>query len=448
MLYFRKTGLGIWRVSANGGEEEEVTALVEGESGHVLLDALPNGRGILFTRNLGRATDTEIAVLSLETGEIRVLFQGAMARYAHSGHIVYTSREGTLFAVPFDMDRLEVTGSRRTLLEGIQMLPGSSSYFALSETGSLVYLPSIRGVFITGGIPFWMDREGSLDLLDPALTGLFQAPAFSPDGSKVALEWQIPGEPQDIWIYDLEQRTLSRLTFGDGTNVQPFWNPDGTEVGFSSNRDGLVALYARPADLSGVTRLLVSDADNDLYEGSWTPDGQSLVYRRVPLGTATTNMDIWYSGPDPDSTPVVILGTPARETTPSLSTDGRWIAYASNESGQVEVYVRPFPGPGGQSRVSVNGGFNPKWAHSGTEIFYLGLDAVFNVATVRTDPEFAVTSRQRLNVNPGVWRPISRQWDITPNEQRLLVVVNVSAATRPIVVVQNFFEELRERVPN
>ena len=192
----------------------------------------------------------------------------------------------------------------------------------------------------------------------------------------------------------------------DGRNLQPFWNPDGTEVGFSSNRDGLFALYSRPADLSGDARLLVSDPDDGLYEASWTPDGQSLVYRWGST-TTTGSQDLRSSTPDLDSAPVVISGTPASENTPSLSPDGRWVAYASDESGQYEVYVRPFPGPGGQTLVSVNGGFNPKWARNGREIFYLGQDGVFNVATVRTDPDFAVESREQLNSRAGSFKPFS-----------------------------------------
>ena len=169
------------------------------------------------------------------------------------------------------------------------------------------------------------------------------------------------------------------------------------------------------------------------------------MYRWGSTATAGTR-DLWYSGPDLDSTPVVIVGTPAGEYTPSPSPDGGWFAYASDESGQFEVYVRPFPGPGGQSLVSVNGGLNPKWAPSGTEIFYLGLDGVFNVATVRTDPDFAVESRERLNPHPGFWQEFIRHWDLAPDGQRLLVVRDV--VSRQIVVVVNWFEELRQRMGN
>ena len=292
-----------------------------------------------------------------------------------------------------------------------------------------------------------MDRDGSEQLLDPALTGVFETPAFSPDGRRVALQRQVGTEPEDIWIYDLEQETFTRLTFGGSRNLQPFWKPDGTQVGFSSNRGGSFALYSRPADLSGDARLLASDPNDDgLFEASWTPDGRWLVYRWG--STTTAGVDLGYAPPNPDSTPVMILGTPANEANPSLSPDGRWLAYASNESGQYEVYVRPFPGPGGQSLVSVSGGQNPKWASSGREIFYLGLDGTFNLATVRTDPDFGVESREQLASQAGYFAANMRHWDLTPDDQRLLVVADASAVSQQIVVAQNFFEELRERMGN
>ena len=214
---------------------------------------------------------------------------------------------------------------------------------------------------------------------------------------------------------------MSQLTLGDSRNLQPFWNPDGTEVGFSSNRDGLFALYSRPADLSGDARLLVSDPDDGLYEASWTPDGQSLVYRRGST-TTTGDQDLRSSTPDLDSAPIVISSTPASENSPSLSPDGRWVAYASDESGQYEVYVCPFPGPGDPSLVSVDGGSNPKWAPNGREIFYLGQDGVFNVAIVRVDPDFTVESVEQLDSRAGFTQEIIRHWDLTPDGQRLLVI--------------------------
>jgi serine/threonine-protein kinase len=437
MIYFTTSGPVLWRVPESGGEQEEVTT--PGEGRYVLPEALPNGRAILLTRDLGGPTEDEIAVLSLETGEIRTLLQGAMARYAHSGHIVYVSGEGTLLAAPFDLDRLEVTGSSRALLEGVRVNSFSSSQFALSETGVLVYR---TGAALETGVPVWVDRDGSEELLDPTLTGGFGAPAISPDGSKVAFEHGSPGSTMDIWIYDLDQRTFSRLTF-EGTNLRPFWSPDGSEVGFSSAREGPSALYARPADLSGEARLLVA-GEVGLIDAVWTPDGRWLVYERGSI-------DLAYAAPDPDSTPVVLLDTPFTEDQPSLSPDGRWLAYQSNESGRTEVYVRPFPGPGGQTPVSAGGAQNPVWAPNGREIFYLAADNFWFVATVQTDPEFAVQSRDRFASAEGFETELGTpHFDVSPGDQRLLAIRTgpSSGAGGRTVVVLNFFEELKAKVGN
>jgi serine/threonine-protein kinase len=439
MIYFWRPGPAIWRVPESGGEQEEVTT--PGEGSYALPEALPNGRAILLTRDLGGPTEDEIAALSLETGEIRTLLQGAMARYAHSGHIVYASGEGTLLAAPFDLDRLEVTGPSRALLEGVRVNAFSSSQFALSETGVLVYR---TGAALGTGVPVWVDRDGSEELLDPTLTGDFGAPAISPDGSKVAFEHGL-GSTRDIWIYDLDQETSSRLTFG-GTNVRPFWSPDGSEVGFSSAREGLNALYARPADLSGEARLLVAGEAEGLHDAVWTPDGRWLVYE-----TGSTGTDLLYAAPDPDSTPVVLLDTPFTEDQPSLSPNGRWLAYQSNESGRTEVYVRPFPGPGGRTQVSAGGAQNPVWAPNGREIFYLAGDNSWTVATVQTDPEFAVQSRDRFASAEGFHTDVfTPHFDVSPNDQHLLAIRTgpSSGAGGRTVVVLNFFEELKAKVGN
>ena len=441
-LYFRKFGLGIWRVSENGGEEEEVTTLDQGEAGHLWLDALPNGRGLLFTRDIGSPADDEIAVVSLETGEIRVLFQGAMARYAHSGHIVYASGEGTLFAAPFDVDALEVTGPSRSLLEGVLVLGGSPALFALSETGSLVYRPGSAA----GTTPVWVSRDGSEEILDPTLTGSFRVPAISPEGSRVAFEYTQEGA-SDIWIYYLDQGTFSRLTF-EGNNRDPFWRPDGSEVGFASTREGLGGLFARPADLSGNERLLVEQEDGQpLFDGGWTPDERWIVYQRGG-GSAS---DLMYAAADPDSTPVEFLATPLIEGDPSISPNGRWLAYHANDSGVYEVYVSPFPGPGGRTLISTGGGQNPVWAHNGREIFYRGTGQSLIIATVRTEPDVAVESREELTSWAGhLAENASRHFDPSPEDERLLSIraVDSSGGEMRDIVVQNFFEELRQVVPD
>ena len=442
MLYFRKFTMGIWRVPASGGEEQEITTLTEGEAGQVWPEALPNGRGILFTRAANSPSNSEIAVVSLDTGEIRTLLRGAMARYAHSGHIVYASGEGTLLAAPFDVDRLEVTGPSHPFLEGVEVLGGSPAYFALSETGSLVYRP---GSGVLGGTPVWVSRDGSEEVLDPTLTGSFSSPAISPLGGRVAFQYTPVGGRTDIWIYELPQGPLSRLTF-EGRNTDPFWSPDGSEVGFSSDREGNFALYARAADFGGEVRLLFAEEGEGLFDAVWTPDGRRLVYRQGSVMTS----DLLYVAPEPDSETVVFFEGPFGLNHPSISPDGRWLAYQGAESGQIEVYVRPFPGPGGRSQVSTGRGINPVWAHNGREIFYLD-SGFLVVATVRTNPDFAVESREQLTSWTGYFvQAGDRHFEPSFDDQSFLAIRLDGPTGSGIrdIVVQNFIEELRERVPD
>ena len=290
MIYFVKEGsrMRIWRVPVDGGEEEQVSTAARAGEDHGRLNVLPNGKGVLFTRFFRNSPDpNDIAVLSLETGVISTLGQEgvSMARYAHSGHIVYTSRDGTLWAAPFDMNRLEVTGPSRAMLEGVRVAVNGASDFALSETGVLVYRSGVTGP--EEGVLVWLGRDGSEEVLDSRLSGIIEAPALSPDGRSIAFDRASGGE-RHIWIYDLADGTSSRLTFEGTDNRRPAWSPDGSEVAFVSNREvGFTsqrgdarAVYARRWDGSGTARLLRAPVEGTiLWEALWTPDERWLVYR-------------------------------------------------------------------------------------------------------------------------------------------------------------------------
>ena len=408
---------------------------------------LPDARGALVV-----TTDNALHVVDLRDLSSEVILEEVVrAWYTPTGHVVYVREDGALFAVPFDLDALELRGSATPLFEGVRT-NGATADMHLAADGTLVYAEG--GSTGWSRAPVWLSRDGPEGVLDPALSWTFGAPAISPDGRQIALEYNSPGgdTPQDIWVYDLDQQTFSRLTFEGAFNRYPFWSPDGREVGFSSDRDGLPALYARPADLSGETRLLLADPDDALHEGSWTPDGRRLVYRR---GSVLTNgiLDLWQAAPDSDSAATVILETPATEQNPSLSPDGRWLAYVSDESGQNEIYVRPFPGPGGRQQISTDAGVNPVWAHGGQEIFYLAGGGVLTVASFRADPAFTVESREELFSWGGLYNALigHPEWDLAPNDRRILAIgapSQVAEAGSRYVLVQNFFEELKKRVPN
>ena len=417
---------GLWRVRDTGGE----------------LEPIANTEGPVL------CGDRQVVAVSLETGERTVLFPGTTARYVSTGHVVFW-RDNDLWAVGFDPEQLAVIGEPTPIVEGVPA-DQNNDFARFAVGGDLLFYQEGGGG--QEQVPQWLGRDGSAEVLSATLTGSIRDPAVSPDGKQIAFEY-VSDAGGDIWVYDLDQETFSRLTFAGSENMHPFWRPDGSEVGFSSVRDGLMSLYSRPVDLSGEARLLLADPDDGLYEARWTPDGRWLVYRRGSR-LAAGGVDLFYSAPHADSTAVVILDTPAEELNPSLSPDGRWLAYTSDESGETEVYVRPFPGPGGRSQVSTEGGRNPMWAHNGREIFYLAWDSFsLTVTTVRTDPDFAVESREQLFTwDPFVSSTANLHWDLSPDDQRILAIGAPPATggdgVGRYVGVLNFLEELKERVGN
>jgi serine/threonine-protein kinase len=376
------------------------------------------------------------------------LFGGLSPRFVSPGSLVFW-RENSLWAVPFDPERLQTTGSAVPVVEGVGAGINDLAEFAVGG-GTLFYRQNALSLGRFQTIPRWVGRDGAEEVLDTTLSGSFRTSAISPDGRKIAFAYMGPGETeQHIWIYDLGQRTFSRLTFEGGRNIQPFWSPDGMEVGFSSDLAGRFALYTRPVDLSSEARLLRGDPDADLMEGGWTPDGSRLVYRR--------GADIWHSAPDPGSDAVAIVQTLADERHPALSPDGRWLAYTSNEEGWWEVYIRPFPGPGGRVKDSTDGGIQPRWAHSGNEVFYLLFSPPWTTgswmgASIRLDPGPLVESRvERFpNRTSYLTATTDRFWDVSPDDQHVLVMALPAseAAEGRYVVVQNFDAELRRLVPD
>ncbi len=310
--------------------------------------------------------------------------------------------------------------------------------------GVLAYRPAVP---VSELLPIWVSRDGNRELLDESIRGVYNAPAISPDGRKVALEFMPPVGRPEIWIYDLEQRTFERVT-SEGSSRRPFWSSDGRELGFTSDRDGEFAAYAQAADFSGEARLLRTAPDVPVQEALWTPDGEWLVYRQ---GSAAAPA-LYYARPHPDSTAnLMVEGEGAALFAPAVSYDGRWLAYASAESGRREVYVRPFPGAGARQRVSREGGRDPVWGRDGQSLYYRDAGGSWVELRVRLEPEFTIESRMEFAYWQGVEGGFTtQQFDVTPDGERLLALrrqVSEVAEFRDIIV-QDFFSVLREVVGN
>ena len=445
---------GIMRVSADGGMPELVIKAGEGEQVHGS-QVLPDGDSVLFSVTTGKGPtrwdQAQVVAQSLRTGERTVVLRGGSdARYVPTGHLVYALGE-TLLAVAFDADRLEAIGGPVSVVEGIMRadLPATSSAtanYGVSDDGALIY--ATGAVAITVGTLAWVDRIGKAELLNDRQAP-YRAPRVSPDGARVAVAMQSPDGNEDIWVVDMERGTHTRLTSDPAVDTLPLWTPDGTRIAFSSGRaGGASALYWMSADGSGAAEALTKAASSH-GATSWLPDGTTLAVYDVGVG----NYDLFTV--KPGESPVRFSETSFQETGPAFSPDGRWLAYSSNETGQREVYVTPYPGPGSRITISTGGGRSPRWSSNGRELFYRNGRQMMAVS-VEPGPTFRAGIPRLLFEGDYVQELGNigaHNYDVSRDGQRFLMVVPAPAETlgetaRPrIVVVQNWLEELRRRVP-
>ena len=357
---------GLSRVSAAGGELQPLTTLneEEREQSHRWPHALPDGRAVIFTvftQAMAGADEALIAVADMATGEHKILHRGGYyGRYVPSGHLVYI-HEGTLFAVPFDAGSLEITGSAAPAVQGVTASVGSGgAQYTFASDGTLAYISGELGVPEYPAI--WVDRSGQTTRLwdTPAS---YANPRLSPDGNRLAFSI-LDGSNWDVWVYDLTREVATRLTFHDGYDADQIWTPDGEYLIFTSDRDGAANLYRKRADGSGDVEVL-TEGEVQMYPISLSPDG------KLALAEANADtIDIYVISLDGATEPEPYLVTSFLERDPVFSPDGRWVAYASNESGRFQIYVRPYPAAGGRWQVSDESGRWPLWSQDGSELFY------------------------------------------------------------------------------
>jgi Tol biopolymer transport system component/predicted Ser/Thr protein kinase len=431
------------RVSDAGGTPQPLTHLEKSEVNNGWPEFLPGGKAVLFAASTisGNWTSAQIVVHSVGTGEQRRLLQGTHPRYAPSGHLVY-AQGGTLMAVAFNSQRLEVTGAAVPVVEGVlQSVSKGDAQYSISATGSLVYAPG--GVQSTQRRMVWVDRKGVEQAL-PAPARTYRYARISPDGERVAAG--IEESENHIWLYDLRRETLTRWTFEGGVNIMGAWTPDGKRIAFQSDKEGPQNLYWQLADGGGgLERLTTSEYIN--APNSWSPDGQALAFIEIRPDTGYDILVLRLS----DRKVQPFLRTRFNESAPRFSPDGRWLAYISDESGRFEVYVQPYPGPGGGKwQVSTDGGTEPVWNPNGRELFYREGDKMMAV-DVTTQPSFSAGKPKMLFEGPYVPTPVSfPNYDVSPDGQRFLMLKSIDqsqAAPTQINVVLNWFEELKQKVP-
>ncbi len=438
---------GMARVRATGGPLEPLYkfSAERREIGTEWPHVLPGGKGLLFrVRRAGQPpTEFDIFVMKLPNGEARPLIRGLYGRYAASGHLLVITAEGKLLAAPFDPDKLALTGSPVAILEGIRSGPFEEN-MAVSRNGTFVYA---TGGSSASTVPFWVDREGKAAPVDPAWDpqGTIESVSLSPDGKSLAVTLNRMAA-QDVWVKQLPSGPFTRVTFGENPRFRPSWSPDGRSVLYLADAAGTgagVPTLSR-ADGTGAPQALLSSTFS-FGQSLQSRDGRWLVLRRS-LNEAGVG-DV-YAVKTGDSTLVPLLTTPATETAPALSPDGRWLAYSSDESGTSEIYVRPFPDvASGRWQVSLNGGSAPQWARSGRELFYINGRQEMVVTPIRTGAGLEAGQPKTLfSANSYLLIPSFAAYDVAADDARF-VMLRSSAATEEteVILTQNWFEELKAR---
>jgi Tol biopolymer transport system component len=421
---------GLMRVAASGGRPERLTSTDREMDGSNLSwpHFLPDGRTLLAT--LGTDQNSALVAFSLDSRTWRTIGEGFQAQYLSSGHVIFHApavREGELRAVAFDATRQAFAGTPSSVLAGVfRAENGGGAYFAVARNGTLVFARGSHARTLVR-----VDRNGRRTPVLNERRG-YRMPAVSPDGKRIAVT--IDPRPSQIWVYDFARQAGIPLAT-EGHNLGPIWTPDGRRVAFNSRGE----MYSRTADGSSDAQKLLA-RERPQYPAAWSRDGRRLVYVE---DTPATNSDIWMKAAD--SEPVPLLVTPALENSPRLSPDERWMAYASNESGRPEVYVRPFPNVGdGKWAVSTEGGAFPVWSRSGTELFYVNGTTIMAVAVQARGTTFIVQRPEALFSGP--FETGSPHFDITP-DGRHFIMVEADPDARPteIQLTANWMEEIRRR---
>jgi serine/threonine-protein kinase len=488
----------IVRTPVAGGKSEPVTELdlAKQERTHRHVKMLPGGKAIIFTVSYGGIDsfdDARIDAFTLDTKKRRTLVQGGFsARYSPSGHLVY-ARAGSLYAVPFDAARVEVTGLPVKVVNDVFMSTNSgAANFDISRTGALAYLQGRA----EGGerTLVWVDRQGNATPL-PLPPRSYVFPRISPDGRQLAYE--VEGVNHDLYTYDPARDVVSKMTT-DGMSHAPVWTPDGKRIAFRSWKAGTMTMWWMPADRSAPEERLTEIGERQSL-ASFSPDGRYALFDQMDVGsTATGGMGdgpgngmagggsmgmtdsgsmgmagggsmamggdanmatmgtgnhIWVLPMEGDRTPKPFVRTRFMEGSARFSSDGRWVAYCTNEPGKSEVFVQPWPGPGARIQVSSEGGTDPIWSHDGKELFYRNGDKMMVVA-VTTQPTFQASKPRvlweghyshGLNSSCGPPGTTEANYDVSSDGQRFLMVKDLAQdnVSRRIVVVVNFAEELK-----
>jgi serine/threonine-protein kinase len=442
---------GLFRVSSNGGIPRPLTELKGGDITHRWPQVLPGAKFVLFTANKGTNWENaSIEIQSLKTGQRKTLHQGgSYGRYIPTGHLVYV-HQSTLFATAFNPDREELSGLPAPILGDITngALTGGAQFdfsAAPSGHGTFIY---VTGNGTQTGV-YLLDSAGNRQPLHIS-PGFYLSPRFSPDSNRLAIA--LFSGNTGLWVVDLTRDNFLRLTSTPGDNYA-VWSPDGKHIAYESGQREIS--WIRSDGSSSPERLLRRERLTLPY--SFSLDGKRLAYSEA---NPDTGSDIWtlpIEGSDSDhpkvGKPEPFLRTAANELLPALSPDGRWMAYASDESGDLEVYVRPFPGPGSKWRISTAGGTRPVWSRSARELAYETFEGRLMMVSYSVNGDTFTLGKPRL------WSPqqisfveAGQNMDFAPDGKHFAVLLAQPAPAEQrslggVTILLNFFDDLRQRVP-
>jgi serine/threonine protein kinase/Tol biopolymer transport system component len=445
LVYGRSYNTGVWMVSEGGGDERMLTApdTAKGELGHWWPQFLPDGDHVLFTAYRTPMERATIEVVSIRTGQRKVLFTGGVCGlYVPTGHLLYAAGEA-IRAVPFDLKRLTVTGTATPVVDGVAVnYSDGAAAFDVSENGTLAYMPVSS--YITESDVVLVDRLGKESRALPS-SDRYDHPRLSPDGNHVAVDIRSPNSVGDVWVFQVGRAGGTRVTSEGGRDFGAEWTPDGRELIYSSEHP-TYDLYRRMADASRPAEPLLTGR-YDRYTGTVSRDGRLLAF---VLSVTNSGSEIWTVPLKGKATPGRYLANGFNLAHPSLSPDGRWMTYDSDESGRIEVFAQSFPDPSVRRwKISPTAGSEPLWTKGGRELVYRKGDSVMAVSVGlehgRIGQPMALFGG-RYPDSPGWTRP--RSYDVSPDGQRFLMTRLPAERARPrIAVVVNWFDELRAKVP-
>jgi len=443
----------LMRVSGSGGEPTEFTTVDKsnGDRTHRWPHAVAGEDLILYTVGTidspENYDDARIQAIRPSTGETHTVIERAsMAWYVSTGHLIF-GREGFLFAVRFDLDSLEVQGKPVPVLEDVRGMRNSGVvHVGFARNGLIAYIAGAPRSRLSRLVR--RSRDGRREPITTTARGYIN-PNLSPDRKSIAMP--IEGAATfDIWSYQIEQETLTRLTF-EGDNIRPAWSHDGRRIAFSSVRNNaLGSVYVKAADGSGGDELLISPSQiasdgevGQVFPFGWTADDQHLLIEFTNENAGNLAVFSVETGEIE-----ILLETPASETQPMLSPNGRWLAYSTDESGDFQVFVRDYPGPGGKWQVSTGGGSNPRWSRDGSELYYRYVKELFAVAIDESSGSFKAS---RPTVVFDNLNPVGGQYDydvFDTDEFLLLEPVGDDEGLIGVTVMVNWLDELERRVPS